>query len=215
MCGICGSPDKLKFKIMFLDNIKRGYFSHSFTVVDLNSHKIIYQRKSFDTNYPFDELPTGNNYYYLGHSQAPTGSLVRDFERIHPSVIQYNDKNTYLAHNGILTDDFLDKYKWDRWDTQMLHILFNSLFHDNDITHHMVNKIEGSFACWYINENKNIFLFRNPQSPLYISEDSFSSTKFSDSSLITSGIIYTIKDGKIIPTDTRFKYEDIYGLSNE
>ena len=40
------------------------------------------------------------NVYYIGHQQSPTGGLIKDYERIHPSILNDDCNTSYLYHNG-------------------------------------------------------------------------------------------------------------------
>jgi hypothetical protein len=229
MCGICGSDNLEVFKELVAQNIERGNFSHSYTVVDLSTKKVVQQIKSFQTKsdwyFHLLELEAGHNLYYLGHTQAPTGGLVQDFFRIHPSTINYQvTTQTYLAHNGVLTDAWLASKNFNindsYWDTHVLHHLLRS----SGIR--ALDDVKGSFACWYIDEFGSIKIFRNPQAPLYLqgfnriykgmptthSLGTFSSSFFEGSKMIDHGVVFELKIDKGFGPIETFKTHNVYGL---
>ena len=187
MCGICASSDLNKFKELVRQNASRGNFSHSFTVFDFKEKIIKQQIKSFiqtELESDLNKLMINENYYYISHTQAPTGSLVQDFEKIHPSIQTNGIYSSYLWHNGILTDKFMEEhYHGGLWDTNILH-QYTRL--------DKISGIEGSFACIYLDDFKDLFCFRNPQAPLYMLNDTISSIQFEKSMMIESGVYYQL-----------------------
>lgn len=211
MCGICGSYNLDSFREFVKLNLERGNFSHSYTVYDCINKCVVQQLKSFIENAigNLDRLVTGSDLYYLGHTQAPTGGLIKDFWRIHPSMINYQlGAPTLLAHNGILIDQDLGGVGC--WDTHVLHNRIRSLGLVKALS-----QTAGSFACWYINEFNQIQIFRNPQAPLYCAGSDFSSTVLpeytQDFNMIESGVVYQLDDLRFRPTPHKFKVDTIWG----
>lgn len=178
MCSIIGSFNKEKVKELVKLNQHRGNFSYSISVYNVCENKIIYSYKDFgefNVNKFNSILHTPNN-YYICHIQAPTGGMLKDYNRIHP--VKYN--NTYLWHNGIL------KLK-DRtlFDTKYLtNILSKKGFNG-------LSDIEGLFSCVYY--NKGLYMFRTKHGKLYIDKDmNVSSEKFENSKCINFDTVYKV-----------------------
>lgn len=207
MCSIVASFDKNKFIELMKLNSYRGNFSYSVLCFNYVEKKIISIYKSFGI---FDENILKNiedgDIYFIGHQQSPTGGLIKDEKRIHPSIIN----NSYLYHNGMLKNNFLQKYDYNnKWDTELLHKLIN-----DDIKN--LNLIEGSYSCLYIKENGDILLFRNQLSPLYIDKNlNISSTVFESSNMTEYNVIYRLdfNNKNIIEVNKINNNECIYFLN--
>ena len=172
MCAIVGSFNKDKLAELIELNSKRGSFSYSFCVLDMN-YDVLFSKKDFGK---FDNSLLEHNYgtyvYYIAHIQAPTGGLIQDVNRIHPAIMG----NKRLWHNGIIKDYYVKKMmvKYDslnEWDTTYI---LTEL--DN------IEDIDGTFSCLLLDEGKSLTLFRNSDSPMFIDDSlNISSTKFKDS----------------------------------
>jgi hypothetical protein len=216
MCGICGSNDYAQFTELMHENIKRGSFSCSLTAIDVRSYRIIDQIKTFDTEKLgnlLSKLKTGSGIYYIGHTQAPTGGLIRNKSRIHPSRIVLETPSTItdtsLWHNGVLTEAFMKENAWDpkMWDTELIHTI---IFNDGIKA---LSDVKGSFACVYLRSTSSLKVFRNPQAPIFWSANAFSSLPFKGSAPLGSNCVYSIdKSGKLTKTTEKFDGENIYGL---
>lgn len=184
MCSIIASFDKQTLKDLVKLNQFRGSFSYS--IMDLKTmslHKDFgkYQEKHI-------ESCTG---FVISHLQLPTGGLIQDINRIHPTII--ND--SYLYHNGIITPrgmKYMQNYNnqglTETFDTKLLH---NHLYNSQDWVNELSN-IEGLFACVYIRNNK-IYLFRTKHGKLYIDKDmSISSERFDNSKCINYDTVYEL-----------------------
>jgi hypothetical protein len=194
MCSIIGSYRKEKFKELVEINKTRGTFSYSVTVIEVLNNNIAEIIKDFgEINYDIIECYEDYEFYFLAHQQAPTNSLVKLKERIHPAIIN----NSYLYHNGIITNKGLDIIKNEisvndidinlsGWDT---YILLKFIEQSSDTTFNL-SKIIGGFACVLL-KDKEFLLFRNSSSIIYFDYHlNISSTKFNDSVEAVPGHIY-------------------------
>lgn len=175
MCGICASLNKDKFIELMKLNSYRGNFSYSVMIFDYTYKRILYLNKSlseFDENIIKDL--NYENVYYIGHQQSPTGGLIKDYERIHPSILNNDCNTSYLYHNGLLKTDYLRKFNYEsKWDTELIH----KFVRNGDFN--QLGNIQGSFSCLFIDKDKNIKLFRNALSPMFIDKNlNISSVKF-------------------------------------
>ena len=203
MCSIVGSFNKEKIKELIKINQYRGNFSYSISLIDIdNNNKILQQIKHFglfDYNL-LDNLEVVNkNVYYVCHVQAPTGGLLKEYNRIHPTKVN----NSYLWHNGIITPKgmkYLQDYSYNNnidFDTLALN---NQLYNGNFCD---LSAIEGLFSCLYL--DNNLYMFRTKHGKLYIDTNlNISSEKFNNSKCINFDTVYKVnlKDKNIIIYDT-------------
>lgn len=184
MCSIIASYNKEKIKELVKINQHRGNFSYSISI--FKNGKLIESVKNFGS---FNEniLNTTSEGYIICHLQAPTGGLIQDTNRIHPTII--ND--SYLYHNGIITPRgmrFLqDKLNTDEtFDTKLLH---DAIIHYG---FEILSDIEGLFSCLMVKDNE-IFIFRTVHGKLYIDDDmNISSERFENSKCINSNTVYKL-----------------------
>lgn len=196
MCGIIASKSIKKFKELVLLNQSRGTFSHSLTMLqydDTNKHildKSIYRQFGEFNFKVFDGVSDDlKNIYLIGHVQAPTRGLVKDYQRIHPSNVA---DSSYMYHNGILKSKYIkeyivkDGYARDVWDTELL----NNNIYKYGFDH--LSKVYGSFACLLLQDD-NLYAFRNNNSIIYYDDQlSFSSVKFDNSFELISGEVFKL-----------------------
>lgn len=207
MCGISASLNKDKFIELMKLNSYRGNFSYSVMVFDYINKKILYLNKSFGE---FDEKIIENlnfeNVYYIGHQQSPTGGLIKDYERIHPSILNDDCNTSYLYHNGLLKNDYLKKFNHEnRWDTELIH----KFIRKDDFN--QLGNMQGSFSCLFIDKDKNIKLFRNALSPMFVDKNlNVSSVKFNGCEKTSYNKIYTIDfENKSFNIDFVFNNEEL------
>ena len=183
MCAIIGSYDIDKLRELAKKNAYRGSFSHSLMIINAQNTVISLTKG-------FGELDLSNVHlykgaYYLAHIQAPTGGMVKDINRIHPSEDEYGNM---LYHNGILKSSYLKSNDYDGWDTKLLH---NKIIDTEDYS--VLDEVDGSFSCIDIIEGVGITMFRNSASPMFVdSELNISSTKFDNSISTKYNTIYQI-----------------------
>lgn len=188
MCSIVASKKNDTINDLIKINQFRGNFSYSFTSLDANNN-IINQEKEFGL---FSSSKPIEASFYIAHVQAPTGGLIKDYNRIHPTQIN----NTYLWHNGIIVPKGIrfiqSKINTDEtFDTRLLHLALDTFGFD------ILNEIEGLFACLYIKEN-NIFIFRTKHAKLYIDDDmNISSERFNNSKCINYDTIYKVNENNL------------------
>lgn len=186
MCSIFGSFSRDIFIDLARQNQYRGSFSYSVAVFDpyFGIADMVKDFGKLDIN----RIPDKNCHeYYIGHVQAPTGGLIKDYNRIHPC--EYYE--TYLWHNGILKSNTLKKLqsKFDldeSWDTRLLHYELHASGFD------ALNDIDGSFGCVYIN-HMNFYMFTSDIVRIFIDDDyNISSTKFPNSTYIEPNVVFNI-----------------------
>jgi len=202
MCSIIGSFSKDKFKELVILNQKRGLFSYSFLVLDPETLLTVSLTQGFG-GFDISEIDKApNNMFYLGHTQAPTGGLIKDYSRIHPAQID----NMFLFHNGIIKQKDVkrlqQKYMTNNgWDSMLMLEDINS----NTLIH-TLNTIDGSFACVF-NDTETFSIFRSAAGTLFIDDYlNISSVFFNGSERIKKDTIYTVKfKEKLILESETFK----------
>lgn len=203
MCSIVASFSKDKIKELIKINQYRGNFSYSISLLDINEMIIKEQVKDFGmfNEQVLDKCYESDSIYYICHVQAPTGGLLKDLDRIHPTKLN----NSYLWHNGIITPrgmNWLQEFSWNKnitFDTKALHNqLYNSVFDD-------LSYIEGLFSCLYLDEY--LTMFRTKHGKLYIDNDlNISSERFENSKCINYDAIYQFDfKNKLIKDILKFK----------
>lgn len=172
MCGIFATIDYDELLPLSEINSYRGQFSHSVTgfhIID-KTPSLQFMVRSIG---PFNITTIPKSFdFYVCHIQAPTNSQ-KSFFNIHPAELNQN----FLWHNGIIKDDdclrLNKKYiSCESWDTKLL--LKESLHTLDGLD--SLSEVNGSFACllWH---NKSLYVFRNKISPLFYSNNYFSSVK--------------------------------------
>ena len=180
MCSIISSFKKETLEKLVDLNQFRGNFSYSYLEFETNE-----LTKQFGQ---YCKSVINNNLNYkISHLQAPTGGLIQDIDRIHPTNI--NDSKLY--HNGIITSRGI-KYlqsklnSTETFDTWLLHKSIDEFGFE------ILSEIEGLFSCLYIKDGK-IFIFRTRHGKLYIDEEmSISSERFENSKCINYDTVYEV-----------------------
>ena len=175
-------------------NAYRGNQYHSITTFYDDDSFIIQKERG-----PASEISDTNDVkrviYWLGHTQAPTGSIFN----IHPAEYE----NQCLWHNGLIKN-----HEATEWDT--LSILKSIV--DNGFS--SLSDFDGSFACVLLNKatKGSLIVFRNELSPLfYDHEMNLSSTKVNDNfNPVEPNRVFEldIHQKALIPTDHRFVTKD-------
>lgn len=196
MCSIFGSFDKDEFFQLAQLNLYRGSHSHSIAVYNPVNGDLNIIQKEFG---PLEKIDLPDDCYYIGHQQAPTTD-AKDVSAIHPAFAE----GVYLWHNGIIKQHQVDAWKREynsprNWDTEWLATLIAGSGFD------VLNTIDGSFACLMYNPTiKKLLTFRNDNCPLHTNSSSISSTAFTGSSNIQSGVVYMLNKGVWEQTSDRF-----------
>jgi hypothetical protein len=126
----------------------------------------------------------------LGHVQAPTNGLVKNFSRIHPA----EKEDFKLWHNGIIKGKCIAEMQeslnsTDEWDTRLL---LETVVTDTFVPTKLDN-VDGAFSCVLLKENAYLMLFRNSTSPLFINDAlDISSTKFTASTKTDANTVYHV-----------------------
>lgn len=214
MCAITGSSDFEWLKTMYYRQLDRGSTSSSITTFLCgDSLTTVRQKGILDINSV--KPKEYRNFYYITHSQAPTGKTSE--ENIHPSEIPFMwGGSSYMWHNGIITQQSLEKNN-NRlglscsWDTELIH---HMLMKYDDLSN-----LDGSFACIFISPEKDMFVFRNDQAPLYFDNNmSMASVKFENSfELPPNGLFYVnLYRKELVHTGTNFKSsQQLYYFGDE
>ena len=187
MCSIIGSFSKEKVIELIELNQHRGNFSYSISTFDTDNNVMTDQIKSFGS---FDKEVLGRcsdkeNIYYICHVQAPTGGLMQDPKRIHPT----NINDTFLWHNGIIKSRSIKKLQAqfitiEEFDTALLHKVLPNWKE--------LSTVEGLFSCAYVNK-EGLHLFRTKHGQLHIDKDmNISSERFEGSKCINYDTIYQV-----------------------
>ena len=171
MCSIVGSKYPNRVLELIKENSYRGEFSYSFTLIDteLNLHTIR-DFGSFNKEMFLKKCSEINSIYIICHCQAPTGGLVKDFNRIHPIV----SGKYRLLHNGILKQKWVDAWKLNSpsntdFDTfQFVNYLEDSL--EERPLEDALYSVDGSYACVLMTENDFPVVFRNDSSVLHFKQ---------------------------------------------
>ena len=176
MCSIIGSFDKEKLIDLCELNAYRGQHSHSISYMD-NTFGIYLMKKSFGP-IDYEAIDPHDGEYCIIHMQAPTTDS-KELNNIHPASNNPYCRNSMLWHNGIIKEKEVErlreKYQMkSTWDTYIL-------------LHHLIaggslDDIDGTFSCLWYNDMRELRLFRNEISPMFIdSHSTISSTKFENS----------------------------------
>ena len=180
MCAIVASFNKDKLKELFALNAYRGQLSYSCSAIAVNPINgfALERHKGEMPDTYIDKFMSGIpfDYYYVGHTQAPTTESAS----IHPAV----DNNVFLWHNGIVKQGTFE----GEWDTEwILKGIAKSKVE-------FLSNVDGTFACMlFDNNSKELFVFRNEISPLFHDFDlNFSSTKFDGSVPLSPNIVWRI-----------------------
>lgn len=213
MCSIIGSKTRSSLIELIKLNQFRGNFSYSLTLYNIKQNKVVKQIKNFG-EFDFKIIPEIDHcdIYYIAHVQSPTGGLIKDENRIHPSII----KNNMLWHNGILKESEIlrlkEKFKSDlTWDTALLHkYIYESGLQD-------LSNIDGSFGCIYLTDSIN--MFTTDTINLYMNDKlSISSVKFHNSMRIPPNTVFSInfkKNALVIITTFSSKSNPYYITDDE
>ena len=160
----------------------RGNYSYSISAL---SDTLTILKKDFGE---FPEVSTLNlnDGFYACHVQAPTGGMIPDKDRIHPSELP----DSALYHNGIITPRGVaymqDKLQTtETFDTKLLHGMIDRYGFE------CLSDIEGGFACLYIKQN-NIYIFRTKHLKLHFSSDMITSERAEGTKMINADTIYKV-----------------------
>lgn len=183
MCSIFASFDKKRLKDLAVLNQFRGNFSYSVT----QDRRTLKGFGDFNN----DDLDTIaiNDDYIIGHVQAPTGGMIKDLARVHPT--EGYALQSLLWHNGLLTprgirylQESLDTT--EEFDTKLLHL---HLIKNNFAG---LGEIEGLFTCMFQFANE-IYVFRTKHGKLYVDDDlNISSERFDNSKCINYDTVYRL-----------------------
>lgn len=194
MCSIVASFNKKNLEDLVDLNQFRGNFSFSY--LEFETGELTKQFGQYNKS-----VINNNLNYKVSHLQAPTGGLIQDINRIHPTNID----NTKLYHNGIITPrgiKFLQNKlnSTETFDTWLLHKAIE------EFGFNILSEIEGLFSCLYIKDDK-IFIFRTRHGKLYIDEEmNISSERFENSKCINYDTVYELDIiNKNVNTINKFK----------
>lgn len=186
MCSIVGSYSKEKFKELVKLNQSRGSFSYSFMVINPTTLEIVSLTQKFGV-FDIDVVDTApDDMYYLGHTQAPTGGLIEDPNRIHPARID----NLFMFHNGIIKQKDVARLQnehntTEAWDSKLMLMEIQKKGLKETL-----DTIDGSFACVFRDE-KCLKIFRSAAGTLFTDDKmNISSTAFEGGERIEKDYIF-------------------------
>lgn len=212
MCSIVASFKKEKLQELIEKNQFRGNFSYSYTELEDNGAPTA-QLKGFGE---FPPKIIREEKYKISHVQAPTGGMLKDCKRIHPTEINLS----MLWHNGLITPKgvkFLQKEVEveEDFDTLLLHKFIEKY----NFNFEKLSEVEGLFSCVMLVVDQ-LYLFRTKHGQLWIDEDmNISSIEFKNSVCIPYDKVYEVdlKNKKLIEVSS-FKtkrYNIIINSSNK
>lgn len=179
MCAITGSFYKEKLKELYALNAYRGELNYSLSTFSTFKNNLEFQTLFQDSGKMpeslIDSISIKPGDFMIAHSQAPT----TDSKNVHPAT--YGD--AMLWHNGIIKQKNISAGTWDTaWLLeQIINYGWSSL-----------SRVDGTFAC-IMYFNKNLYVFRNEISPLFIDDHfNISSTKFEGSVPLTPNRVWKL-----------------------
>ena len=199
MCGIVGANGpKRAFDLAQLVK-DRGTRAWSMTLIDKNTFRIMrshnavadFNEETFTTalkdDWDYASIPSVIDPYFILHLQSPT---AREY-RFHPATGKFGKRRS-LWHNGMIDSSVHSKIEGRPWDTQLLLDSINGL---GDINWDNLNKFEGSFACYVLDDGNGLYAFRNAISPQFMKDGEFCSVKFDDAEKMKHNVVYNMLDG--------------------
>lgn len=202
MCAIVGSRDFDTLVNLVELNSYRGSHSHSFSLYDISTGKMILCNRDFGMP-DLRHMVIPDNNYAIVHIQAPT-TEAKDMNSIHPATsgnITNFTPDHALWHNGIIKESvvkkFEPKYK-TKWDTKQILLSIIEQWGSFDA----LNEMDGAFSCLYYNKDQGkLFIFRNEISPMFIDDNlNISSTKFEGSKATDPNLVLQLDfTNSIIP----------------
>jgi len=216
MCGIFGSNDLTEFKQLYRDNLTRGSKAVSFIEFERNFGRTtehIFKMPIDIDAVLFQKPDPGDNFYYLGHTQAPT-TCEREPARsnMHP----FRSRYLLVAHNGVISNysELVKTYNARELlkssvDSEIIPKLIGLEFSDYD-THIGILKtlelLEGTVGIWCLDEkSKKVYIARNG-STLYFNDTSFSSVKTASFNELPNGCAYDIFNNILLKTVIKSSY---------
>lgn len=202
MCGIYCSNDLNTFEILEEVNKNRGNFSTGiFYCYGKANYNVIKEKGG--VNWYATKLPTGDNFIYLGHNQAPTSS-AREWKEETSHPFWFGD--WVVAHNGVLTnyEELIDKYL-PMHDNPVDSSIIPALLDEFEYNHgpcedvdaeiqnilYTIEKLKGTFALWIVNiKTMNVYIARQG-STLFYKDANISSIKGNDYKEVKEGILYS------------------------
>lgn len=175
MCSIIGSFDRQTLIDLCELNAYRGQHSHSISYMDDTG--IYFTQKKFGP-IDYEKIDPYDNDYCIIHMQAPTTDS-KTIDNIHPATDNPYSIDSLLWHNGIIKEKEVERLreKYDMKSTWDTYILLHHLIAGGSL-----NDIDGTFSCLWYNDARELRLFRNEISPMFIDSNSnISSTKFINS----------------------------------
>lgn len=215
MCSLFGSFSRSMFDVLYEVNKDRGKFAFSSCFVGnkLMVHKFEGHPKDVSIA---ESAP--DDIYFLGHTQAPTGS-TRDWaaSTSHPFEIG----NWMVAHNGVITNfkELNNRYcPGNRCivDSSVIPAMLNGAnnefpsFSAEQCIQMVLNRVEGTFSLWMIDRRERRIFLARQGSTLFanMSSGDFSSISGKKDAWteLKEGVIYEIRlDSKRISEAGSFK----------
>ncbi|MCA1806913.1 MAG: hypothetical protein LC687_03490 [Actinobacteria bacterium] len=199
MCGIVGAYQLDTIGDLAVQMKERGTRVWSLCQVDLDSHTIAYEHHGEHAisveSISALPLPEIANPYYIVHVQSPTARSYR----FHPATNQYGA----LWHNGMLESYELRRLQQSTmplWDTELILDILSEHGETSQPQFEQLEKFQGSFACYYLEYGKGLYVFRNMISPQFFSvnDKTFCSIKFPECERVPVGDVINMITGEVI-----------------
>jgi glucosamine--fructose-6-phosphate aminotransferase (isomerizing) len=202
MCGIFCSNDLTTFEVLDEANKKRGNFSTGvFYCYGKANYNVMKQEGGF--NWDATKLPTGDNFIYLGHNQAPTeAGRIWEEQMSHPFWVG----DWIVAHNGVLTnfEELKDEYiptHDNPVDSSIIPALLDEFEYNHEPCEdpeseiqnilYTIEKLKGTFALWIVNiKTMNVYIARQG-STLFYKGGNISSIKGKHYREVKEGVLYS------------------------
>lgn len=193
MCGIAGSKSRESGYDLYVQNLSRGYYSSSITILfEKDGGKLTLKRQG---KFALEDIPKGGN-YYLFHSRGPTVETTNfDWDDNHP----FTFGKFSAAHNGIienaveLYDNNLGNIGIDsRIIPYALDFSYRKTLNTQTAVSEVMGMLKGTFGIWILDHtDRNIRLVRH------------------DTTLFSYGVEFSSSDPgymKEVPQDTILRF---------
>lgn len=159
MCGIAGSKSRESGFDLYQQNLARGYYSSSVTVIGQNGKGVLTIKK--EGALELNEIPKGGD-YYLFHSRGPT---------VETNHFEWDDNHPFtygrfsVAHNGIIenADELYKQYNPGGTlgvDSRIIPYLLDHEYRmHNDVdlaVKKTLEKLKGTFGLWIYDNSSSI-----------------------------------------------------------
>lgn len=219
MCGIFGSFDRFHFLELYTINLSRG--GREFGGLFFSKHPKFFhliKTEEKDVHAHIDRFSYPYT-YYLGHTRAPTNTVVEfGYSTSHPFI----QGNWCVAHNGVILNfnEFKARYRIkNEVDSSCIPFLLDIEEREEEevkTIQRVLERLRGVFACWIMNlSTMNVYLVRCGAPIWYIPSLGFTSVNpgitHLDKTSLEEGVIYKLNcEMNRVEALGEFKYESPY-----